>query len=90
LAHLLLELRRRLLHAEQDVGDTITLPMSREVLADLLGLSSVHVSRSIGALRDENLIQSSNGSIQLLDLEGLAEVAQFDESYLHMDRQPTM
>ena len=88
LAHILLELRRRLLHAGQEVGDTLTLPMSREVLADLLGLSSVHVSRSVSALRAANLIRTSNGSIQLVDIDGLAEVAQFDPSYLHVAQQP--
>jgi CRP-like cAMP-binding protein len=88
LAHMLLELRRRLIHAGQDVNDTITLPMSREVLADLLGLSSVHVSRSVSALRDAGLIRTSNGSIQLLDIDGLAEVAQFDPAYLHLSRAP--
>jgi len=87
LAHMLLELRRRLLHAGQDISDTITLPMSREVLADLLGLSSVHVSRSVSALRDAGLIRTSNGSIQLLDIDGLADVAQFDPAYLHLARQ---
>jgi CRP-like cAMP-binding protein len=90
LAHILLELRRRLMHAGQDVGDTLILPMSREVLADLLGLSSVHVSRSVTALRDNGLIRTSNGSVQLLDIDGLAEVAQFDPSYLHIARQPTL
>ncbi len=88
LAHILLELRRRLLHAGQDVGDTLKLPMSREVLADLLGLSAVHVSRSVSALRDAELIRTSNSSIQLLDLEGLAEVAQFDPAYLHVAARP--
>ncbi len=88
LAHILLELRRRLLHAGQEMGDTLTLPMSREVLADLLGLSSVHVSRSVSALRQAGLIRTSNGSIQLLDIEGLTEVGQFDPSYLHIARQP--
>jgi len=89
LAHILLELRRRLLHAGQDVGDTLTLPMSREVLADLLGLSSVHVSRSVTALREAGLIRTSNGSMQLLDIEGLADVAQFDPSYLHISQPPS-
>jgi CRP-like cAMP-binding protein len=88
LAHILLELRRRLMHAGQEVGDTLTLPMSREVLADLLGLSSVHVSRSVSALREAGLIRTSNGSIQLSDIEGLAEVAQFDPSYLHIAQRP--
>lgn len=88
LAHILLELRRRLLHAGQEVGDTLTLPMSREVLADFLGLSSVHVSRSVSALREAGLIRTSNGSIQLVDIDGLAEVAQFDPSYLHIASQP--
>jgi CRP-like cAMP-binding protein len=83
LAHMLLELRRRLLHAGVDVGDQLSLPMSREVLADLLGLSSVHVSRSSAALRNAGLIRTSNGAIQLLDIDGLVQVGQFDPSYLH-------
>jgi CRP-like cAMP-binding protein len=87
LAHMLLELRRRLMNAGENVGDTLTLPMSREALADLLGLSSVHVSRSVTALREAGLIAASNGSIELKDIEGLAEVAQFDPSYLHLGRQ---
>jgi len=87
LAHMLLELRRRLLYAGEGVGDTLDLPMSREVLADFLGLSSVHVSRSVTALREAGLIRTSNGSVQLLDIEGLAEVAQFDPCYLHVARQ---
>lgn len=84
LAHMLLELRRRLLLAGTNVGDTLSLPMSREVLADLLGLSSVHVSRSIGALRQMGLIRTTNGTIQLLDIDRLGELAQFDASYLHV------
>ncbi len=84
LAHMLLELRRRLLQAGQEVGEVLALPMSREVLADLLGLSSVHVSRSVTALREAGLIRTSNGSIRLTDIEGLAEVAQFDPAYLHI------
>lgn len=90
LAHILLELRRRLLHAGQEVGDTLNLPMSRDVLADLLGLSSVHVSRSVAALRDAKLIRTANGSIHLLDIDGLAKVAQFDPSYLHIAGAPAV
>jgi CRP-like cAMP-binding protein len=84
LAHIMLEVRRRLLQAGQDIGDTLTLPMSRDVLADLLGLSTVHVSRSVSALREAGLIRTINGAIQLLDIEGLAAVAQFDSAYLHL------
>jgi CRP-like cAMP-binding protein len=83
LAHMLLELRRRLLHAGVDTGDKLSLPMSREVLADLLGLSSVHVSRSVAALRNMGLIRTTDGTIQLLDIDGLAKVGQFDPAYLH-------
>jgi CRP-like cAMP-binding protein len=82
-AHILLELRRRLLHAGVDVGDKLSLPMSRDVLADLLGLSSVHVSRSISALRNMGLIRTTNGTMDLLDIDGLTKVAQFDPTYLH-------
>lgn len=83
LAHLLLELQRRLHMVGLSNGDTIDLPLTRELVADTLGLSPVHVSRSTAELRRLGLIRTSASSIQILQPKKLAELAQFDASYLH-------
>lgn len=83
LAHLLLELQRRLHIAGLSNGDTISLPLTREVVADTLGLSPVHVSRSTSELKRMGLIRTSASNIELLQPKKLAELAQFDASYLH-------
>ncbi|GAM97850.1 cAMP-binding proteins [alpha proteobacterium U9-1i] len=87
LAHLLLELQRRLHLAGVSESDTIAMPLSRDVIADMLGLSPVHVSRSMSALRREALIRTSDSSVQILAPKRLAELAQFDPSYLHTDKK---
>ncbi len=83
LGHLLLELQRRLHMAGLSNGDTINMPLTRELVADTLGLSPVHVSRSTAELRRLGLIRTSPSSIQILQPKKLAELAQFDASYLH-------
>jgi CRP-like cAMP-binding protein len=87
LAHLFLELQRRLALAGQGTGYTLPMPLSRDVVADMLGLSPVHVSRSMSALRRMALIRSEEGQIQILQPKKLAELAQFEPFYLHSERR---
>jgi CRP-like cAMP-binding protein len=78
-SHLLLELyyRIRLRHPEP-VGSSIPLPLTQEHIGDALGLTSVHVNRTLRELREENLLVLSNRTLQILDPDGLAEVAGFE------------
>jgi CRP-like cAMP-binding protein len=84
-AHLILELHRRLLQAGAARPDTITLPLTRETMADSLGLSAVHISRTISSLRARKLIEATGRIITLTDPPGLARLAQFNEAYLHLE-----
>lgn len=88
IAHLLFELRRRLLitdnaHPEEPVA----LPLSRQLIADSVGLSSVHVSRTVSTMRRMGLV-ATNSHLQLLDPESLATIAGYDDHYLHLDARP--
>lgn len=85
-AHLILELHRRLMQAGVAQVDSVVLPLTREVMADALGLSPVHVSRTLSALRARKLIATDGRTIRLLDPEGLARLAQFNDAYLHLDQ----
>lgn len=88
LAHLVCELYLRL----QVVGRTgdmrFELPLTQSVLGDALGLSAVHVSRLISELRSEGLVNWSGGRIDILDWRRLAEIAEFDPTYLRLQREP--
>jgi CRP-like cAMP-binding protein len=48
-------------------GDTCELALTQSDMADALGLSAVHVNRSLQALRREGLIKLSKGKLTVLD-----------------------
>ena len=78
-SHLLLELyyRVRMRHPEP-LGSSIPLPLTQEHIGDALGLTSVHVNRTLRELRQEDLLILSNRTLQILDPDGLAEVAGYE------------
>ncbi|MGF1609912.1 MAG: Crp/Fnr family transcriptional regulator [Kiloniellales bacterium] len=80
--HQLLELWVRLRAVGLADGERFTFPIHQVVLADALGLSAVHVSRTLRRLRQDGLIELRNGDVALLDLPGLIKAAQFEEFYL--------
>jgi CRP-like cAMP-binding protein len=76
MAHLLLELRHRLAVVGLADGRRFPMPLTQEVLADVLGLSVVHVNRTLQQLRRERLIEVSGGEVVLLNPELLTAVAE--------------
>jgi CRP-like cAMP-binding protein len=83
LAHLLCEmaLRYQWGHAP---ALTYDFPMTQEQLADALGLTAVHVNRTLMGLRDDGLIVLARGSVEILDWRGLVAAADFDPGYLQV------
>ena len=49
-------------------------PITQEFLADTLGLTSVHINRTLNALRREGLLTSSSGTIGIIDRVRLAKM----------------
>ena len=88
LAHLVCELYLRLQAVGQAGNLAFDLPLPQTVLGDALGLSPVHVSRLITELRNEGVVQWSGGRIEILDWHQLAEIAEFDPTYLRLQREP--
>lgn len=88
LAHLVCELYLRLQAVGQTGDLTFDLPLTQAVLGDALGLSTVHVSRLISELRGEGVINWSGGRIDILDWRRLAEIAEFDPTYLRLQSDP--
>jgi len=74
-AHFFLELHDKQLRNGLGTAGAVLLPLSQDVLADLLGLSAVHINRTLQQLRRDGLIAYSEGRVLLPDLPGLARAA---------------
>ncbi len=88
MAHLFLELHSRL----ESVGfvDRMAygLPITQEMIADCLGLSIVHVNRTIKAMRNENLLEYYNGYVILKDAKRLKSICGFNSGHLEGTLHP--
>ena len=61
------------------------LPMTQEQLADALGLTPVHVNRTLKVLTSQGLIDRDRRRIAFPDWQRLKEAAGFSERYLHLE-----
>lgn len=89
LAHLLCEFAARL--EAQGLADQYgyDLPMTQEQLADALGLTPVHVNRTIKALEADGLISRTKRHISFPDWERMRAAGDFNQRYLHLEPQLT-
>lgn len=84
IGHLLLELHRRLTAVTgEGTSRDLPLPVTRAEIADALGLTPVHVSRTMSAMRKSGIIDEGRGVVSILDRDRLANMAHFDDDYLH-------
>ncbi len=86
MAHMLLELLKRLEVVALANDNKFELPVTQEILADTLGLSLVHANRTMRKLRESGLIEIEGQHIFLRDVRALADVADFDDLYLYLQR----
>jgi CRP-like cAMP-binding protein len=87
LAHLLCEFAVRL-EAEALADEySYELPMTQEQLADALGLTPVHVNRTLKTLEAEGLITRSRRVVSFPDWRRIREAGDFNQRYLHLEPQ---
>ncbi len=86
IAHLLCEFALRLEVAELGKAVNYELPITQEQLADAVGLTPVHVNRTLMRLEQEGHIRRSKRLIEIDDWQNLAKVADFEPRYLHVFR----
>jgi CRP-like cAMP-binding protein len=85
IAHLLCEFSLRLKVAGLGAETEYELPMTQEQIADCVGLTPVHVNRTLKVLEAENLIVRKSGrGITIGDWKKLAAAGDFDSNYLHL------
>ena len=89
MAHMLCEFALRLEVAHLGVQSNYELPMTQEELADAVGLTSIHVSRTLKTLAEEGLVERTVRTVKILDWHGLAKLGDFHSGYLHLpNREP--
>jgi CRP-like cAMP-binding protein len=81
-SHLLLELFVRLNRVQLTHEMTFSIPLTQELIADALGLTTVHVNRTLRALREDKLIAMDGHAVTILDFEALSLLSDFENSYL--------
>ncbi|MEJ7934830.1 Crp/Fnr family transcriptional regulator [Sphingobium sp. AN558] len=62
-------------------------PVTQIEMAECLGLTSVHVNRTLKELREQNAVDFRRGRVKLLDLAILRRIAEFDPAYLYLGRR---
>lgn len=87
IAHLICELHARLEITGLITNNSFPLPLTQTELGEALGLSAVHVNRSLQQLRSEGLFTWQNQVVTILDWEALQRRAAFDSRYLHLVRE---
>ncbi len=89
MAHLICELfvRMRALGLADENG--FALPLTQIDLADALGLSAVHVNRTLQQLRHDGVIVSNGRHLAFTDWPRLKAVADFDDGYLQLQAPST-
>jgi CRP-like cAMP-binding protein len=88
IAHLLCELYVRLEVVGLAGEGRFQLPLTQADIADVTGLTSVHVNRMLKSLRDDELLTFRNAEVIIHDWEQLRRIAEFSGDYLYLERRP--
>jgi CRP/FNR family transcriptional regulator, anaerobic regulatory protein len=71
IAFMALELYHRLRRRQLNRQYSIDFPLKQEDIADMLGLTAIHVNRTLHILKDENLLEIHNHELTILDYDAL-------------------
>lgn len=82
-AHLLLELFARAVSVGLGDRNQMEFPLSQAVLADALGMTSVHVNRVLQTLRLSGAVELQRGVLRIVNPVALTRLSGFDDNYLH-------
>ena len=84
-AHLLCEIGMRMEYAEQGERNEFVLEMTQTQIGDALGLTPVHVNRTLKALRIDGAVEIHGRVYRIPDWPRLAAIAEFDPDYLQLE-----
>lgn len=87
MAHLFCEMFVRLRITRLTHDGAYEFPLTQVELGECLGLTSVHVNRTLQELRRRDLVELRARRLKILNWEGLKGVAEFDDSYLYLEKR---
>ncbi len=85
MAHLICEMGIRMEQAKLGTRNRYRLPATQAQLADVVGVTTVHLNRTFQSLRRDRLLFTEGMNIQVLDFERLCSMAEFDAGYLLLE-----
>jgi CRP-like cAMP-binding protein len=88
IAQLFCELRVRLGIVGLASSESFEFPLTQVEVGECLGLTAVHVNRTLQELRRNGLVEVDRRRVTILDRKGLEEIAEFDDSYLYLEKRP--
>lgn len=90
MAHLFCELYCRARSSGLEKIGTLHLPLHQAQLGDALGMSLVTVNRTLQALCRTGAMEFRNGELSVRDWKRLADIGEFDQTYLHLRAPPRL
>jgi len=72
----------RLKRAGLTVGMSFEAPLTQELIGDALGLTAIHVNRTLRCLRQDKLVAMDGKKVTIVDFEALSLQSDFENSYL--------
>ncbi|MES3154450.1 Crp/Fnr family transcriptional regulator [Sphingomonas faeni] len=81
-AHLICELYLRSRRAGLVEGSSFIAPLTQDQIADMIGMTAVHVNRMLKEIRQSGLAEMSRHTVTVFDLPSLMSMASFEPAYL--------
>ena len=86
IAALFCEIKVRLEIVGLTDGLSYDFDLTQTDLAECVGLTPIHVNRTLKELRERGLVQFKSARVTIHDWDGLARVAEFDPAYLYLEK----
>ena len=87
-SHLLCEMFIRYRQIDNTRGQTFEFPVTQNQIADVLGLTPIHVNRMLAALKRDGIATKIGKMVTINDWDGLKTAAEFDPIYLQITDAP--
>ena len=85
MAHMFCEIYKRAEAAGLVEGNSCEMPLTQEMVGDALGLTGVHVNRTLQQLRETGCVDHHRGRLFMHNFDQLANFSDFDPvSYTHL------
>ena len=84
-AHFFAETNARLGAVGLSDDASYQLPITQTDLSEITGLTSIHVNRVLRILREEEICTFRSSRVEIIDLQRLERMGQFDPTYLYLE-----